>query len=75
MKLPSAPDLRVFFTDSAPASLADRMTWYFNRFWLEVADQHGYAYPAAFPEDSDLALAHNAAHAQLIADIAAARNA
>mgnify|MGYP000978179514 CR=1 FL=1 len=74
MKLPSAPDLRVFFATSAPASLADRMTWYFDRFWLEVADQHGYAYPAAFPEDSDLAIAHNAAHAQLIADITAARN-
>lgn len=49
----------------------DRSIWYFNRFWLRIADQNGYAYPAAFPEDSDLAKAHNAAHAQLVADLKA----
>lgn len=75
MKLPTETELRDFVTSAFPASVADRMTWYFNRFWLEVAEQNGFAYPAAFPEGSPLAEAHNAAYAQLIADISAARNA
>lgn len=74
MNLPNANQLRDFFVSSAPATMADRLTWYFDRFWLEVAEQNGFAYPAAFPEGSPLAEAHNAAYAQLIADIAAVRN-
>lgn len=46
-----------------------RARWYFERFWVDVAEQHGYAYPGAFPEGSALAAAHNAAHAILVADL------
>ena len=73
-KLPSPKELREFFSGEFPkkdfpVDFSDRMGWYFDRFWLDVAAQNGYAYPAAFPEGGDLAAAHNAAHAQLIADI------
>ncbi len=70
MKLPSETELRNFIATSFPSSVGDRMMWYFDRFWLEVAEQHGYAYPADFPEGSALAEAHNAAHALLVADLA-----
>jgi hypothetical protein len=75
MKLPTDSELRDFVVAAFPSSVADRMAWYFDRFWLEVAEQNGYAYPAAFPEGSALAEAHNTAHARLVADIAAVRNA
>lgn len=69
MKLPAETELRDYFA-VAHGSAAERMQWYFDRFWLEVAEQHGYAYPAEFPEGSALAEAHNAAHEQLVADLA-----
>lgn len=75
MNLPNETELRAFVVGTSfPATIGDRMSWYFDRFWGEVAEQHGYAYPAAFPEGSALAEAHNAAHAQLCIDIKAVRN-
>ena len=74
MQLPTETELRDFVANSFPSTVADRMMWYFDRFWGEVAEQNGYAYPAAFPEGSALAEAHNAAHGRLVADLAAIRN-
>ena len=70
MKLPTDKELADFFaSEMAGKSASERMIWYFERFWVEVAEQAGYAYPAQFPEGSDLAAAHNAAHYQLLADV------
>lgn len=72
----SSVEMREFFAGPfASKSQADRAIWYFDRFWLQVAAQAGYAYPAAFPEGSEWAAAHNAAHAQLVADVAVLRGA
>lgn len=71
MELPNAKELADFFTsEMAGKSASERMIWYFTQFWVEVAEQAGYAYPAQFPEGSDLAAAHNAAHYQLLDDVA-----
>lgn len=70
MQLPNAKELADFFpAEMAHKSPSERMVWYFEMFWVEVAAQQGYAYPAQFPEGSDLAAAYNAAHYRLLEDI------
>jgi len=46
----------------------DRMTMYFNAYWLSVAHEQGYNHPAGIPAGSVFD-AYKAAHAQLCADI------
>lgn len=71
MKLPENNELRDFFlAQSQKQTIRERMVWYFERFWIEVAEQQGCAYPAQLPEGSALAEAHNAAYNQLLADLA-----
>ena len=54
---------------NANETAGDRMTMYFNFYWLAVARHQGYNHPAGIPAGNVFAANYKAAHAQLCADI------